>query len=127
MEKKAFRKRIITPKHVSITVCLLIVFGLLYLNNVPWSAYIVILVFTFPVFFSYQIDDKYLTQGNFVAIPVESIDKVFVKESGSIVVYYTKPYKDKEYTSTVYPVDTEGFVAALQQVNEEMTILRENS
>ena len=68
-----------------------------------------------------------MLQGNFVAIPVESIDKVFVKESGSVVVYYTKPYKDKEYTNTVYPVDTEGFVDALQQVNEEMTILRENS
>lgn len=45
----------------------------------------------------------------------------------SVVIYYNKLYKDKEYTNTVYPVDTEGFVAALQQVNEEMTILRENS
>ena len=57
----------------------------------------------------------------------KDIEKLFVKESGSVVIYYTKPYKDKEYTNTVYPVDTEGFVAALQQVNEEMTILRENS
>lgn len=65
MEKKTFGKRIVTPKHVAITV--------------------------------------------------------------SVVIYYNKLYKDKEYTNTVYPVDTEGFVAALQQVNEEMTILRENS
>ena len=115
MEKKAFRKRVITPKHVSIAVCLLIIFGLLYLNEVPWYAYIIILIVALWAVGPYQIDGKYLTQGNFVAIPVESI------------VYYTKPYKDKEYTNTVYPVDTEGFVDALQQVNEEMTILRENS
>ena len=62
-----------------------------------------------------------------MAIPIKDIEKLFVKESGSVVIYYTKPYKDKEYTNTVYPVDTEGFVVALQQVNEEMTILRENS
>ena len=60
-----------------------------------------------------------------MAILIKDIEKLFVKESGSVVIYYTKPYKDKEYTNTVYPVDTEGFVAALQQVNEEMTILRE--
>lgn len=41
--------------------------------------------------------------------------------------YYSKPYKEKEYTNTIHPVDTEGFIAALQQVNKEMTILRENS
>lgn len=116
-----------TPKHVSIAVGLLIIFGLLYLNDVPWYAYAIILAVALWAFEPYKIDDKYLTQGNFVAIPVESIDKVFVKESGSVVVYYTKPYKDKEYTNTVYPVDTKGFVDALQEVNEEMTILRENS
>lgn len=127
MEKKAFRKRIITPKHVSIAVCLLLIFGLLYLNDVPWYVYIIILICILPAFKPYQIDGKYLTQGNFVAIPVESMDKVFVKESGSVVIYYSKPYKDKEYTNTVYPVDSEGFVDALQQLNEEMTILRENS
>ena len=127
MEKKAFRKRVITPKHVSIAVCLLIIFGLLYLNEVPWYAYIIILIVALWAIGPYQIDGKYFTQGNFVAIPVEAIDKVFIKESGSVVVYYTKPYKDKEYRNTVYPVDTEGFVDALQQVSEEMTILRENS
>ena len=54
-----------------------------------------------------------------MAIPIKDIEKLFVKESGSVVIYYTKPYKDKEYTNTVYPVDTEGFVAALQQVIPE--------
>ena len=127
MEKKAFRKRIITPKHVSIAVCLLLIFGLWYLNDVPMYTYIIILICILPAFKPYQIDGKYLTQGNFVAIPVESMDKVFVKESGSVVIYYSKTYKDKEYTNTVYPVDSEGFVDALQQLNEEMTILRENS
>lgn len=127
MEKKAFRKRVITPKHVAIAVSMLIVCGLFYLNDVPLSAYILILVFLIPFLYPYKIDKGYLTQGNFVAIPVNDIEKLFVKQSGSVVIYYSKPYKDKEYTNTVHPVDTEGFVAALQQVNEEMTILRENS
>lgn len=127
MEKKAFRKRMITPKHISIAVCVLIVFGLFYLNGVYWYTYIAVLALASVAFQPYRVDDKYLTQGNFIAIPVDSIEKVFVKESGSVVVYYTKPYKDKEYTNTIHPVDTEGFVAALQQVNKEMTILRENS
>lgn len=127
MEKKAFRKRMITPKHISIAVCVLIVFGLFYLNGVYWYAYVAVLALAVVAFQPYRVDDKYLTQGNFIAIPVDSIEKVFVKESGSVVVYYTKPYQEKEYTNTIHPVDTEGFVAALQQVNEEMTILRENS
>ena len=127
MEKKAFRKRMITPKHLSIAVCLFIIFGLFYLNDVPWFIYVAVVAIACVAFQPYRIDSKYLTQGNFVAIPVEAIDKVFVKESGSVVVYYSKPYKDEEYTNTVHPVDTEGFVVALQQVNEEMTILRENS
>ena len=127
MEKKAFRKRMITPKHLSIAVCVLIILGLFYLNNLPWFTYIIVLAPLIIAFQPYYVDDKYLTQGNFIAVPVESIDKILVKESGSVVVYYSRPYKDKEYTNPVYPVDTEGFVAALQQVNEEMTILRENS
>lgn len=127
MEKKTFGKRIVTPKHVAIAVSIVILFGLFYLNQIQLIAYILILIFIIPVFYPYKIDKGYLTQGNFVAIPIKDIEKLFVKGSGSVVIYYTKPYKDKEYTNTVYPVDTEGFVAALQQVNEEMTILRENS
>lgn len=127
MEKKTFKKRVITPKHVTIAVSMLIFFGLLYLNNMPPVTYILILVFAIPVFYPYKIDKGYLTQGNFVAIPIKDIEKLFVKQSGSVVVYYSKPYKEKEYTNTIHPVDTEGFIAALQQVNKEMTILRENS
>lgn len=127
MEKKAFKKRLITPKHISIAVCLLIVFGLFYLNDMYWYAYLAVLILAGVAFRPYCVDDKYLTQGNFIAIPVESIYKIWVKESGSVVIYYSKLYKEKEYTSTIHPVDTEGFVAALQQVNEEITILRENS
>lgn len=127
MEKKAFKKWLITPKHISIAVCLLIVFGLFYLNDMYWYAYLAVLILVSIAFRPYYVDDKYLTQGNFIAIPVESIDKILVKESGSVIVYYSKLYKEKEYTNTIYPVDTEGFVAALQQVNEEITILRENS
>ncbi|MBC8616997.1 hypothetical protein H8788_04540 [Parabacteroides faecis] len=128
MEKQTFRKKLVTPKHVAIAVSMLILFGLLYLNEIRQpAAYILILVFIVPALYSYKIDKGYLTQGNFVAIPVKDIEKLFIKQSGSVVIYYGKPYKDKEYTNTVHPVDTEGFVAALQQVNEEMTILRENS
>lgn len=127
MEKKTFRKRIVTPKHISIAACLTVLFGLFYLNDVPWFVYLSIIVLAAIAFQPYKLDEAYLTQGNFVAIPVESIHKVFVRESGSIVVYFSKLYKDKEYTNTIYPVDTEGFVAALQQVNQEMIILRENS
>lgn len=128
MEKQIFRKRIVTPKHVAIAVSMLILFGLLYLNEIRQPvAYILILVCLVPALYPYKIDQGYLTQGNFVAIPIKDVDKLFVKQSGSVIIYYTKPYKDKEYTNTVHPVDTEGFVAALQQVNEEMTILRENS
>lgn len=127
MEKRTFKKRIITPKHMAIAVSMLIVSGLLFLNHMPMTAYVLILVFIIPFLYPYKIDKGYLTQGNFVAIPVKDIDKLFVKQSGSVVVFYSKPYKDKEYTNTIHPVDTEGFVAALQQVNKEMTILRENS
>ena len=128
MEKQTFRKRIVTPKHVAIAVSMLILFGLLYLNEIRQpAAYILILGLIVPALYPYKIDKGYLTQGNFVAIPIKDMEKLFVKQSGSVVIYYAKPYKDKEYTNTVHPVDTEGFVAALQQVNEEMTILRENS
>lgn len=127
MEKKRFRKKLVTPKHIAIAVCLLIIFGLFYLNEFRPNTYLIVVIFLLPFFWPYEIDGKYLTQGNFVAIPVKDIEKIFVKESGSVVVYYSKLYKDKEYTSTLHPVDTEGFVAALQQVNEEITILHENS
>ena len=90
MEKKTFGKRIVTPKHVAIAVSIVILFGLFYLNQIQLIAYILILIFIIPVFYPYKIDKGYLTQGNFVAIPIKDIEKLFVKESGSIVIYYTK-------------------------------------
>lgn len=127
MEVKRFRKKIFTLKHMSVTVCLVVLGVVFYLNGLSWSVYIFVALFVLMALQSYKIDRTYLMQGNFVSIPIASIDKLFIKESGSVVVYYSKPYKEKEYTSTLHPVDTEGFVAALLQVNEEMTILRENS
>lgn len=127
MEKKVFSKKVVTPKHLAVGACLLLIMGVLYLNDVPWYIYFWLVFFSVFALSPYKVDNRYLVQGNFVAVPIADIDKLLVKESGSVVVYYHKPYKEKMYTNTLHPLDTEGFVAALQQVNQEMTILRENS
>lgn len=54
MEKKAFRKRMITSKHLSIAVCLLIIFGLFYLNDVPWFTYVAVVAIACIAFHSIQ-------------------------------------------------------------------------
>lgn len=126
MEKRTFAKKWITPKHLAVAGCLALVAGVFYLNEVPWPVYAILVMLVWIALSPYKMDDKYLVQGNFVAVAVPDIDKLLIKESGSVTVYYHKPYKEKEYSVTLYPADTEGFVAALQQVNQEMTILREN-
>lgn len=126
MEKKVFAKKLVTPKHLAVAACLALIGGIFYLNNVPWPGYAILVLFVWITLTPYKIDTKYVVQGNFVAIPLADIDKLLVKESGSVVVYYHKPYKEKMYHTTLHPADTESFVAALQQVNGEMSILREN-
>lgn len=126
MEKMTFAKKIVTPKHLAVAGCLALLAGMFYLNEVPWPGYAILAMFVWITLSPYKMDGKFLVQGNFVAIAIADIDKLLVKESGSVVVYYHKPYKEKEYSVTLHPADTEGFVGALQQVNEEITILREN-
>lgn len=127
MEKKLFIRKLITRKNVAVGACAAVIFGLFFLNGLSFIYYLAVLLVMLVFDWPYKVDGSTFYDGIFKTIRIADIYQLYVEESGRIVIYCTISDTEKEYTKTVHPVDTEGFIAALKQVNEEITILRENS
>lgn len=127
MKKKLFIRKLITRKNLAVGACVAVIFGLFFLNSLSFIYYLVVILVMLIFDWPYKIDGSKFYDGVFKTIRITDIYQLYVEESGRIVIYYTIPVEEKEYTKTVHPVDMEGFIATLKQVNEEITILRENS
>lgn len=127
MEKKLFPLKLITRKNIAIVICLAAIFGLFYLNQVHFFLYMAVIAGLLAFCLPYRIENGYLYRTPYARLPISGIYQLYLTESGSITIYYTLSDSEKEYTRVVHPVDAEGFIATLQQLNKEITILRENS
>lgn len=127
MKKKIFIRKLITRKNVAVGACTVVVFGLFFLNGLSFIYYLAVILVMLLFDWPYKMDETKLYDGVFRTIWIADIYQLYVEETGRIVIYCGVPGEEKEYTRTVHPIDTEGFIAALKQMNQEITILRENS